>query len=63
MFVVYFTEEFSTSGGAPHSKTNFFVIDQGGLVKEGIFKDTVFPHIVSTETILFLIWKSKGHRT
>ena len=24
---------------------------------------TVFPHIVSTETILFGIWKSKDHRT
>ena len=24
---------------------------------------TVFPHIVSAETILFLIWKSKGHST
>ena len=24
---------------------------------------TVFPHIVSAETILFRIWKSKGHST
>ena len=24
---------------------------------------TVFPHIVSAETILFWIWKSKGHST
>ena len=24
---------------------------------------TVFPHIVSTDTILFWIWKSKGHST
>ena len=24
---------------------------------------TVFPHIVSAETILFWIWKSKGHNT
>ena len=24
---------------------------------------TVFPHIVSEETILFWIWKSKGHST
>ena len=24
---------------------------------------TVFPHRVSAETILFLIWKSKGHST
>ena len=24
-------------------------------------KNTVFPHIVSAETILFLIWKSNGH--
>ena len=23
----------------------------------------VFPHIVSAETILFWIWKSKGHST
>ena len=27
------------------------------------FQDTVFPHIVSAETILFWIWKSKGHST
>ena len=25
--------------------------------------NTVFPHIVSAETILFWIWKSKGHST
>ena len=25
--------------------------------------NTVFPHIVSAETILFSIWKSKGHST
>ena len=27
------------------------------------FQFTVFPHIVSAETILFWIWKSKGHST
>ena len=27
------------------------------------FANTVFPHIVSTETILVWIWKSKGHST
>ena len=27
------------------------------------FVDTVFPHIVSAETILFWIWKPKGHST
>ena len=25
--------------------------------------DTVFPHIVPAATIVFLIWKSKGHST
>ena len=29
----------------------------------GNFADTVFPHIVSAETVLFWIWKSKGHST
>ena len=34
-------------------------------MKSGIFviTITVFPHIVSAETILFWIWKSKGHTT
>ena len=27
------------------------------------FRDTVFAHIVSAETILFWIWRSKGHST
>jgi hypothetical protein len=26
-------------------------------------QNTVFPHIVSAETILFWIWKSKSHST
>ena len=35
--------------------------DKGGL--SGPKKDTVFPHIVSAETILFWAWNSKGHST
>ena len=30
---------------------------------DGVNQGTVFPHLVSAETILFLIWKSKGHST
>ena len=30
---------------------------------DGVNQGTIFPHIVSAETILFLIWKSKGHST
>ena len=39
--------------------------DRSGLSEEGKRenKNSVFPHIVSAETILFLIWKSKGHST
>ena len=30
---------------------------------DGVNQGTIFPHIVSAETVLFLIWKSKGHCT
>ena len=30
---------------------------------DGVNQGTIFPHIVSAETVLFLIWKSKGHST
>ena len=30
---------------------------------DGVNQGTVFPHLVSAETILFLIWKFKGHST
>ena len=33
------------------------------LNRKTTVSDTVFPHIVSAETILFWIWKSKGHST
>ena len=32
-------------------------------VKSFLKKHTVFPHIVSAETIVFLFWKFKGHST
>ena len=34
-----------------------------GVFQLNPFSITVFPHIVSAETILFWIWKSKGHST
>ena len=34
-----------------------------GLLPSSRRGHTVFPHIVSAETILFWIWKSKGHST
>ena len=33
------------------------------LIEQDEKKSTVFPHIVSAETILFWIQKSKGHST
>ena len=33
----------------------------GHIATQASEQKTVFPHIVSAETILFLIWKSKGH--
>ena len=30
---------------------------------DGVNQGTIFPHIVSAETVLFLIWKSKVYST
>ena len=36
-------------------------LDPIGIILEKV--NTVFPHRVSAETIIFLIWKFKGHST
>ena len=41
----------------------FLQIDFRTKSKSTVNFDTVFPHIVSAETIVFWIWKSKGHST
>ena len=39
----------------------YMVYHQNFFLEKNVY--TAFPHIVSAETILFLIWKSKGHST
>ena len=40
-------------------KITFYLL----ITLEDLLLSTVFPHIVSAETILFCIWKSKSHST
>ena len=45
----------------PIHYTTWATVEQALLNHEILI--TVFPHMVSAETILFWIWKSKGHST